>query len=134
MNNNIPDPLDSWTRQTIKKVTLEKPSADFNQKVMSKVLNLSTKSNKPLISNTLWLIFSATLAIIIYLGTLLKTTDLFFGANFTNKYISRWALQLLNDWNLSSTLTSIVVSIGIILIVQIIYLKQWHSKKWNTLT
>lgn len=134
MNNNIPDPLDSWTRQTIKKVTLEKPSADFNQKVMSKVLNLSTKSNKPLISNTLWLILSATLAIIIYLGTLLKTTDLFFGANFTNKHISRWVLQLFNDWNLSSTLTSIVVSIGIILIVQIIYLKQWHSKKWNTLT
>jgi hypothetical protein len=82
MNNNIPDPLDSWTRQTIKKVALEKPSADFNQKVMSKVLNLSTKSNKPLISNTLWLILSATLAIIIYLGTLLKTTDLFFRIPF----------------------------------------------------
>ncbi|MBK6698659.1 MAG: hypothetical protein IPG55_01885 [Saprospiraceae bacterium] len=134
MNNNIPDPLDSWTRQTIKKVALEKPSADFNQKVMSKVLNLSTKSNKPLISNTLWLILSATLAIIIYLGTLLKTTDLFFGSHFTNKHISRWVLQLFNDWNLSSTLTSIVVSSGIILIVQIIYLKQWHTKKWNTLT
>ncbi|MGB5033824.1 MAG: hypothetical protein WBO76_17005 [Saprospiraceae bacterium] len=134
MNNNNSDPLDIWTRQTIKKVALEKPSADFNQKVMSKVLNLSIKSNKPLISNTLWLILSATLAIIIYLGTLLKTTDLFFGSHFTNKHISRWVLQLFNDWNLSSTLTSIVVSSGIILIVQIIYLKQWHTKKWNTLT
>lgn len=134
MNNNIPDPLDSWTRQTIKKVALEKPSADFNQKVMSKVLNLSTKSNKPLISNTLWLILSATLTIMIYLGSQLKTTNLFFGTNFTNKYFSRWAIQWFNDWNLSSTLTSIVISSGIILIAQIIYLKQWHTKKWNTLT
>lgn len=122
--------LDDLTKKVIKESAIESPSFNFTNAVMSQIEVLSKKQEivyKPLISKTTWgLILVSFLAIIIYVlfsGNEPESTNWLGNINFnviTNALLS---------YKLSKTFTYAIVFFGLMICIQIPFLKNYFDKR-----
>lgn len=125
--------LEKLTEKVLKNAPLERPSFHFTTSVMSKIetLNNSVTAYKPLISKTGWFfIIASLLSLTIYLifstetasPSLISSMD--FSVIFNNKIPNA-----LTNFTLSKTFTYAIALFGLMLCVQIPFLKHHFNQR-----
>lgn len=134
MNENADKHLDELSRKVMRHSTIEHPSIDFTQNVMSQVENIATSdvtTYVPLISKRLWfLIITALVAI----GSLA-----FFGIfNNSNSWFDRLPLDRISEYSFPNPFATIEFSqtvlyaallFAIMMCIQIPILKRYFDKR-----
>lgn len=133
MNENTDKYFENIANKVIKQSTIESPSFNFTDTVMSQILELNNSLAtvyKPLISKNIWLLIFVVLTITIFYityfggqfgeGNWLSQVD--FGM-FSNNKISN-----LLSFNVSKTVTYAVVFLAIMVGVQVVYLKHHFNQ------
>lgn len=137
MKDNADKYLNDLTKKVFKEASIETPSFNFNEAVMSQVKVLS-KSNvtvyKPLISKITWtLILVGFLAITIYVLFYGNQTD---SVSWLSKldfsfFSNNSVLNTLSSLKLSKTLTYAVVFFGLMFCIQIPFLKHHFNQRFE---
>lgn len=127
--------LNSFVDQLMTNATLEKPSIDFADNLMSKIEGISTSTvtvYKPLISKTAWI------TIIIIMGVLVGY--MYFSEPVSNSKLleiidlSKIKNPLANvSFNFSKTLTYTMVLLALMLGIQIPLLKNYLNKRLDAI-
>ena len=136
MNQQEDKYLDHLAKKVMKEASLESPSFNFTNAVMSQVKAFETNTAtmyKPLISKTGWLFISAIL-----LGVI---SYAIFGTNTADSgWLSRVDLSVLSNFKVTNllsgvaipkTVTYAVVLFGLMLSVQILFLKRHLNKQFE---
>ncbi|MCK8479668.1 hypothetical protein [Psychroserpens algicola] len=129
MNENVDKYLDGLSRKVIGKSSVESPSFDFTQRVMSKIesLNTSVTTYRPLISKPVWAV--------ILLGVIAVFGYVIFG-KLTLNYewiqdlsLDKVSFNPLPDFSLSQTMTYAILLFAVMLCVQVPLLKRYFDKR-----
>ncbi|WP_298556685.1 hypothetical protein [uncultured Algibacter sp.] len=128
--------LDSLSRKVIEEASVESPSFNFTNAVMSKVNALQESKAtvyKPLISKTSWILISlGAIALVLYV--------LFFGSNEASSNwvksidfgaLSNINLNIIPSVSLSKTFTYAVLFFGLMICIQIPLLKNHFDKRFD---
>ncbi|WP_142783685.1 hypothetical protein [Changchengzhania lutea] len=129
--------LDDFARKIMKETSMDRPSFNFTDAVMSKVEALNEDNAtvyKPLISKTAWLLIGfATIVLVLY--------ALLFGSNTeTPSWIQSLDLSRLSNLNIvdalpsisiSKTFTYAIVFFGLMIGLQVILLKNRFNKRFE---
>ncbi|NNC50034.1 MAG: hypothetical protein HKO01_05805 [Flaviramulus sp.] len=137
MKENVNKYLDNLSIKVITSSSIESPSFNFTDSVMSQVTSLNQKQTtvyKPLLSNTTWsLIFIGVVAIIIYVlfsGNQSESTSWLSTMNFEVLSNNRFS-NLLSSFKISKTLMYAVVFLGIMICIQVPILKNHFDKRFK---
>jgi uncharacterized membrane protein len=111
--------------------TLESPSMDFTSKIMSQVLvaeKSKTKSYKPLISKTIWILIGfGLISLIVY-------TSLFSGTEYNlvidKSYTERFS-AVFSGIHLSKNILYAVLIVPFMILIQVGVLKNYFDKKYE---
>lgn len=134
MKENDNKYLDDFAKKVIKKTSLESPSIHFTSEIMSQVTAFSNSKvtvYKPLISKKVWVLIAISfIALSIYLvlgaetqeSSWFSTLDLSF---LQNNKVS----NTLSGFTMSKTLMYAVTFFGIMLCIQIPFLKNYFDKR-----
>lgn len=136
MNQQEDKYLDHLAKKVMKEAYLESPSFNFTDAVISQIEALETNTAtiyKPLISKTGWSLISAVLLGVIFYAI--------FGANTADSgWLSRVDLSVLSNFKVTNllsgveipkTVTYAVVLFGLMLSVQILFLKRHLNKQFE---
>lgn len=134
MKANNDKQLEKFTDKLMKEASLDKPSIDFTTKVMAEVLVTDTGAvvYKPLISKQAWVvIFGGIIAITAYVISSGSTNavpwlDKF---NLPEMNMNNIMQKSLAGFKFSKISLYAVVLLGVMLFVQISYLKRYLSKR-----
>ncbi|MFK7781422.1 hypothetical protein [Psychroserpens sp.] len=134
MKENADKHLDDLSRKIIGKSTVESPSFEFTQTIMSKISALGTTKATtyvPLISKKMWLLIS--------IGMFSVVGYVLFGASNNNSkwldylnlnnYINFSVMDIFSDFNVSKTMFYIALLFGIMFAIQIPILKHQLNKR-----
>lgn len=134
MKENADKHLDDLSRKIIGKSTVESPSFEFTQTIMSKISALGTTKATtyvPLISKKMWLLISV--------GMFSVVGYVLFGASNNNSkwldylnlnnYINFSVMDIFSDFNVSKTMFYIALLFGIMFAIQIPILKHQLNKR-----
>jgi len=134
MKNNIDTHLDRLTNKVMKEVSLESPSFNFTDNIMSQVKMIESSNvtvYKPLISKSVWILiaigFIALISYLFLMNSSMQSEALFnlnFDALFNNKFTTAFS-----NIKLSETLMYAVISLGIMLFIQIPLLKNYFNSR-----
>lgn len=134
MKENKDKHLDNFTKKIVKKASLESPSIHFTSEIMSQIaeFNKSTVAvYKPLISKKIWFLIALSfVALFTYLvfGAETKTESWFNTLDFS--VISNYKLtNVMSSFTISKTLTYAIVFFGLMLCIQIPFLKNYFDKR-----
>lgn len=137
MNDNTHKYLDDLSKKVIIESKVERPSFNFTNEIMYKVEALSKNQvtvYKPLISKTAWVLISVGfLAVIFYAvftGNENSSTSWFSEIDFSllsNNSIS----NTFSSFKFSKTLMYAVVFFGVMICVQIPFLKNYFDKRFE---
>ena len=134
MKNNIDKHLEKLTSKLMEETSLESPSFDFTDNIMSQVQIIKTSDvtvYKPLISKSIWILIALgfiTLIGYLILGTTSQDSEALFTINFDVLYNNRFT-ETLSVMKFSDTLMYAVVSLGIMLFIQIPLLKNYFDNR-----
>ncbi len=128
--------LDDLSRKVFGKATIESPSFNFTDAVMSKVNALhESKATvyKPLISKTSWVLIGlGVLALILYIllfGSDTETSNWMQSIDFS--VLSNINMDVLPSLSISKTVTYAVLFFGLMICVQIPLLKNHFDKRFE---
>ncbi|OUR95598.1 hypothetical protein A9Q87_00320 [Flavobacteriales bacterium 34_180_T64] len=136
MKENANKHIDSFTKKLFKDASMESPSFDFTANIMSQVNALSATNvtvYKPLISKRTWILISiAVLALIAYFifGSQLESSGWFSTIDFTVVSENKFT-EALSGFKMSKTLMYTIVFLGLMVCVQITYLKHNFDKRFE---
>ena len=134
MKNNIDKHLEKLTNKIMEETSLESPSFDFTDNIMSQVQIIKTSDvnvYKPLISKSIWILIALgfiTLIGYLILGTTSQDSEALFTINFDVLFNNRFT-ETLSAMKFSDTLMYAVVSLGIMLFIQIPLLKNYFDNR-----
>jgi len=126
--------LDSFTKKVIKKADIEAPSIHFTSEIMSQVAalnNTSVTSYKPLISKKAWGLIALgfiMLCVYLVLGAETEKQSWFSTLDFSvlsNNKVS----HALSGFKISKTLMYAIAFFGLMLCIQITFLKNYFDKR-----
>ena len=136
MNQQDDKHLDHLAKKIVKEAALESPSINFTHAIMSQIEALEMSSAtmyKPLISKTGWVVISMVL-----LGVILYAV---FGSNTEGSgWLSTVDLSVLSNFKLTNllsgvaipkTVTYCVVLFGLMLSIQVLFLKRHFNKQFE---
>jgi len=136
MENKETKYLDNLSSKIIGKTTIESPSFNFTDSVMSKVNALhESKATvyKPLISKTSWVLIGfGILALVLYIlffGTKIETSNWIQSINFS--MFSNINMDLLPSLSISKTVTYAFLFFGLMICIQIPLLKNHFDKRFE---
>lgn len=136
MNDKEKKILDSFTKKLVKEQPIERPSSAFLNNVMNAINAIETKESKvwkPLISTKTWLLIVASIIGSMFL--LLKTTPIetpkFLSKIDTSKLISTFSIDYSLSFTTSNTVIYGVLFFAIMMTIQIVYLKNYHNKRFS---
>lgn len=126
--------LDNLSEKIMKKTTIESPSFNFTDAVMSKV-NVLQDSNatvyKPLISKASWFLISlAVLGLVLYIllfGAKTESSNLLQYIDLS--MLSKINIDVLPSVSLSKTFTYAILFFGLMICIQIPLLKSYFDKR-----
>jgi len=128
--------LDDLTRRVIKKTTIESPSFNFTDSVMSKVNALHESRAtvyKPLISKMAWVLIGfGVLALVLYIlffGNKIETSNWIQSIDFS--VLSNINMNILPSFSISKTVTYSVLFFGLMFCIQIPLLKNHFDKRFE---
>ncbi|OEJ98941.1 hypothetical protein A8C32_07060 [Flavivirga aquatica] len=128
--------LNNLTKKVIQEGSLECPSFNFTDDIMSQIELLDKKHiiiYKPLISKTIWsLILASFFILILYIvfGTQTESTGWLNKINFSillNNKIS----NMLTGFKVSKKFVYAIVFLGIMTVFQVLLLKQYFNKRFQ---
>jgi len=134
MKNNIDKHLEKLTNKIMEETSLESPSFDFTDNIMSQVQIIKTSDvtvYKPLISKSIWILIALgfiTLIGYLIFGTTSQESEALFTINFDVLFNNRFT-ETLSAMKFSDTLMYAVVSLGIMLFIQIPLLKNYFDNR-----
>ncbi|OUS02111.1 hypothetical protein A9Q86_05520 [Flavobacteriales bacterium 33_180_T64] len=136
MNENADKQLDDLARKVIGRSTVESPSFDFTQTIMTQIKQLKTSkitTYVPLISKRIWgvlaLAMTAVFAYFIF-GT--STTDSGWFTNLGLERFSNFEFEIpLANLGLSQIMIYAIVLFAVMLCVQIPILKRYFDKRFE---
>lgn len=134
MKNNIDKHLEKLTSKLMEETSLESPSFDFTDNIMSQVQIIKTSDvtvYKPLISKSIWILIALgfiTLIGYLIFGTTSQESEALFTINFDVLFNNRFT-ETLSAMKFSDTLMYAVVSLGIMLFIQIPLLKNYFDNR-----
>ena len=134
MKNNIDKHLEKLTNKIMEETSLESPSFDFTDNIMSQVQIIKTSDvtvYKPLISKSIWILIALgfiTLIGYLILGTTSQDSEALFTINFDALFNNRFT-KALSAMKFSDTLMYAIVSLGIMLFIQIPLLKNYFDNR-----
>lgn len=136
MNQHDDKHLGDFTKKIVKEASLESPSFNFTDAVMSQIKALEANSAtiyKPLISKTGWVLITATI-----FSTILYVV---FGSDSNgSSWLNSFDLSVLSNFELPNLLSGItipktftygIVLFGIMLSIQILFLKRHLNKQYE---
>ena len=128
--------LDDLSRKVITKTTIESPSFNFTDSVMSRVNALQESKAtvyKPLISKTSWILIGfGVLSLVFYIlffGTKTETSNWIQSMDF--RMLSNINLDILPSLTLSKSFTYAVLFFGLMICIQIPLLKKHFDKRFE---
>ena len=126
--------IDAFAKKYVKEIKTETPSADFTKNLMQSIAQLqtikSTIAYKPLISKKAWFVVVSAIIAVLFIPFISSEK-----AFFTLPKINFSVLEKLNfsglfqNVNISSTTFTIALVFGLLLAIQIIYLKGFFEKR-----
>lgn len=134
MDNKTDKYLDDLSKKVIENAPLEKPSFDFTSAVMSKIseLNASPITYRPLISKKGWfmvlLFVVALVSLIWYYRGSSDSSSLINHIDFSILSNNQW-FESLSNMSVSKTLVYAVAFFGLMLGIQITFLKNHFNKR-----
>ena len=134
MKNNIDKHLEKLTNKIMEETSLESPSFDFTDNIMSQVQIIKTSDvtvYKPLISKSIWILIALgfiTLIGYLIFGTTSQESEALFTINFDALFNNRFT-ETLSAMKFSDTLMYAIVSLGIMLFIQIPLLKNYFDNR-----
>lgn len=134
MSDNIDKHIEKLVEKSMKKATLETPSINFTNAVMSQVNALeknAVTTYKPLISKPMWFaILAFALAMVLYIIFGTTTTESGW-LNFIDlsSLTDNRCSNALSGFKVSKTVTYGVVLFGIMLFIQVPILKHYFNKR-----
>ena len=137
MNQQEDKHLDHLAKKIMKEGSLESPSFNFTNAIMSQIKALeinSTTTYKPLISKTAWVIISIILCgIILYALFSSSTESSGWLSNVDFSVFSNFKLTTLLTGNtIPKTVTYSVVLFGLMLSIQVLFLKRHFNKQFES--
>ena len=134
MDHNTDKHLEKLVDKMMKDVSLEKPSFDFTDNVMSQVLNIKTSQAtvyKPLISKKVWfLVFVGILSLVVFsvFGTQTENSSWLSSFDF-NVFDNIKIRNLFSGFSLSKTTMYAIVLFGFMVCAQIPFLKHRFNQR-----
>jgi len=136
MKENDNKHLDNFTKKIIKKTTLESPSIHFTSNIMSQVTALNKNTitiYKPLISKKSWILIALgfiSLCAYLIFNTETEQSSWLSTLNF-NALTNNKLTNVLSGFTVSKTLTYAVALFGLMLCIQIPFLKNYFDKRFE---
>jgi len=128
--------LDDLSRKVITKTTIESPSFNFTDSVMSKVNALHESRAtvyKPLISKRAWVLIGfgvvALVLYILFFGTKIETSNWIQSIDFS--VLSNINMNILPSFSISKTVTYAFLFFGLMFCIQIPLLKNHFNKRFE---
>ncbi len=128
--------LDDLSRRVVEESTIESPSFNFTDSVMSKVNALhESKATvyKPLISKTSWFLIGfsvlASILYILFFGTNTETSNWIQSISFS--MLSNINMDILPSISISKTVTYAFLFFGLMICIQIPFLKNHFDKRFE---
>lgn len=136
MENKETKYLEDLSSRIIKNSTIESPSFDFTDSVMSRVNALCEKATTvyhPLISKTTWVLIGLSiLALVLYIlffGNKLESSNLIQSIDFS--LFSNINMDVLPSFSISKTVTYAILFFGLMVCIQIPLLKNHFDKRFE---
>ena len=128
--------IDNLSKKVIGKSTIESPSFDFTNTVMSQINALQESKStvyKPLISKPVWFLitigFLASSLYVLFFGTKTESSNWMQSINFS--MFSNINLDILPSVSISKTFTYAVLFFGLMVCIQIPLLKNHFDKRFD---
>lgn len=133
--------IEQFVEKMMKKTSLDMPSSDFTANIMSKVLEIKTSEAtvyKPLISKKVWgIIALGAVALILYgvFGTETEASSFVNTIDFSlftnNKIVNTISGFKTSSFQVSKTFGYALMSLGIMICVQILFLKHHFNQRFE---
>ena len=125
--------LESLSKKIIKNASVESPSINFTDAIMSKINALPQSEStvyKPLISKTTWLIIGLiVLSLILFFGTKTEHSSWIQFIDFSR--LSNLKINIFSKVSLSKTFTYAIIFLGLMICIQIPLLKIHFDKRFE---
>lgn len=134
MKENANKHLDNFTKKIIQKASLEHPSIYFTSEIMSQVTTLHSNQAtvyKPLISKKLWVLMALGFILLCFyfvLGAEKQEESWFSALDFSVLSKNKFA-NVFSDFTISETLKYGLLFFGLMLCIQILFLKNYFDKR-----
>lgn len=125
--------LDNLTRDALLKVGLETPPQSLLKNVMIKVGKNPLFVYKPLIGKPMWFFIALFLAVLPLMAIYLGIENSFFGRKVNKLPIAFEPTLKLPELSLSNTTLVVLVMAGVLVIMQVYFLKNWHKSRLKRL-
>ena len=134
MKENANKHLDNFTKKIIQKASLEHPSIHFTSEIMSQVTTLHSNQAtvyKPLISKKLWVLMALGFILLCFYFVLgaEKQEESWFSALYFSVLSKNKFANVFSDFTISETLKYGLLFFGLMLCIQILFLKNYFDKR-----
>jgi len=136
MDHNTDKHIEKLVDKIMKETTLEKPSFDFTDRVMSQVETIAKPSGvvyQPLISKKIWaLVFLGFVALVLYsiFGTQLESKGWFDAIDFNIISINK-IFNAIPSVTLSKTTFYALIMLSVMIFIQIPVLKHYMNRQYR---
>lgn len=135
MENKEDKNIEKLVEQMMLNTSIESPSVDFTQTVMSEVLALGKSKSlvyQPIISRHNWLIiFTGIIALFIYCYFNSETISPGFNLNFTFLHLDKLE-KVFQSVQISSMTGNVILLATIMVLIQIFFLKKYLDKRFES--
>ena len=132
-NKNIEE-LDAFAKKYVKEIKSETPSLDFTSNLMNSIQQLEMVKSaivyKPLISKKAWLFIFVAIIAVIFIPFHSSEKGLFSLPEVNFSFLNKLNFSgMFQDVNVSNTTVIIALVFGVLLSIQIVYLKGFFEKR-----
>ena len=126
--------LDAFTKKYVKEIPLESPSVNFTAKLMDSINQLETVKSavvyKPLISKKTWFVVVLAVVAIVFIPFNSSEEGMFTLPEMNFSFLEKLSFSGMFD-NLSVSNSTFIIALvfGLLLSIQIIYLKGFFEKR-----
>lgn len=133
-NKNL-DELDIFAKKYIREIEEEKPSVDFTTTIMqtiTQVEKVTVYDSTPLISKKMWFVLAGILGVCMFLVSKEKSVEWLKMPKLKLDYFSRFQFpNLFDNITVSNTMLYTCFFFTLMIFVQIYYLKNHFTRKYN---
>lgn len=126
--------IDAFAKKYVKEIPTETPSVDFTKNLMQSIAQLqtvkSTIAYKPLISKKAWFVVISAIIAVLFIPFSSSEKAFFTLPELDFSFLEKLNFSgLFQNVNVSSTTFTIALVFGLLLSIQIIYLKGFFEKR-----